>query len=63
MAETKAISRVERCILIDEHCSQDFVTALSDPVGMQKELLTGVPIHRRPPGKVSFHRTLKTPLV
>jgi hypothetical protein len=49
VAEAEPISHVERCILIDEHCSQDFVTALSDPAGMQKELLTGVPIHRRPP--------------
>jgi hypothetical protein len=61
VAEVEPFSHVARCFLVDEDRSQDFVTALSNRIGMQKELLTGVPIHRRPPWKVSFLWTPKTP--
>jgi hypothetical protein len=61
VAETEPFGDIERCVLVDEDCPQNFVTALSDRIGMQKELLTGVPIHRKPPWKVSFLWTPKTP--
>jgi hypothetical protein len=61
VAEAEPFSHVQRCVLADEDCPQNFITALSDRIGVQKELLTGVPIHRKPPWKVSFLWTPKTP--
>jgi hypothetical protein len=63
VTEAEPFGYVERCVLVDEDRPQNFVTALSDRTGMQKELLTGVPIHREPPWKVSFLWTPKTPPV
>lgn len=48
VAEAEPFSHVARCVLVDEDRPQNFVTELSDRIGMQKELLTSVSIHRKP---------------
>jgi hypothetical protein len=49
MTELESFGHIDCFVVIDEHGAQDFVATLFDPVGMQKELLADVSIHREPP--------------
>jgi hypothetical protein len=49
VTELESFGHVDCFVVIDEDGAQDFVATLFDSIGMQKELLADVSIHREPP--------------